>query len=162
MQMPQKDTVCCFTGHRIIDENKSAAVFEKLYLTVKFLADEGITTFISGGAIGFDTMAAKAVLKLRETNKNVQLIVIIPCRDQHKRWHPSNIRTYEEILAVCDEVICLNDRYCTGCMHQRNRIMVDLSSVCVAYFDGHSGGTAYTVNRAKDQGLRIINLAKTV
>ena len=37
--------------------------------------------------------------------------------------------------------------------------MVDNSSVCVCYLNRESGGTAYTVDYARKNGLEIINLA---
>ncbi len=40
-----------------------------------------------------------------------------------------------------------------------NRYLVDNSGVCVCYLTRDAGGTAYTVNYAKRQGLEIINLA---
>lgn len=159
MELPDKNTTCCFTGHRYIENNLKQNVYNRLCHTVQKLAGEGITTFISGGALGFDTMAAQAVLALRKQNSNVRLIVITPCRDQHKLWSESDKEIYRGILSVCDELVCLNDAYCTGCMHQRNRLMVELSSVCIAYFNGQRGGTAHTINLARQQGLRLINLA---
>ena len=51
-------------------------------------------------------------------------------------------------------------QYARGCMHKRNRHLVDNSSVCVCYLNRESGGTAYTVDYAEKQGLEIINLAR--
>ena len=48
-----------------------------------------------------------------------------------------------------------------GCMHKRNRHLVDNSSVCVCYLNKENGGTAYTVDYAGKKGLEIINLVKS-
>ena len=53
----------------------------------------------------------------------------------------------------------MSEAYTQGCMHRRNRHLVDHSSVCICYLTGSSGGTAYTVNYARKQGLEIINIA---
>ena len=45
-------------------------------------------------------------------------------------------------------------------MHKRNRHLVDNSSICICYLTENSGGTFYTVNYAKKQGLTVINLAE--
>lgn len=45
-----------------------------------------------------------------------------------------------------------------GCMHERNRRLVDNSAVCVCYLTQPAGGTHYTVEYARRQGLSIINL----
>lgn len=153
-----RQKTCCFTGHRQIPQDKANDLRKKLDAVIEKLADEGITTFVSGGALGFDIMAAKAVLRAKEKHPGLRLIMAIPCRDQHAGWHFKEKNEYEEILKVADDIYCLNEKYCIGCMHQRNRFMVKNSSVCVAFFDGSRGGTAHTVNLAKEDGLCIINL----
>ena len=57
--------VCCFTGHRDFEERATKnqrSYFEKL---VYNCARMGYTTFVAGGALGFDTAAAEMVLKMR-------------------------------------------------------------------------------------------------
>lgn len=44
-------------------------------------------------------------------------------------------------------------------MLERNRHLVNSSSVCVCYLTKDTGGTAYTVKDAKQKGLQITNLA---
>jgi len=50
--------------------------------------------------------------------------------------------------------------YSKGCMHKRNRHLVDNSSACVCYLTEKTGGTAYTVEYAQRMNLRIINAAE--
>ena len=45
-------------------------------------------------------------------------------------------------------------------MQKRNRHLVDNSSLCISYLTSDSGGTAYTVDYAKANGLKVINLAE--
>ncbi len=61
--------------------------------------------------------------------------------------------------AQADKVVYTSQEYTRGCMFKRNRYLVDNSGVCVCYLARDAGGTAYTVNYAKRQGLEIINLA---
>ncbi len=51
----------------------------------------------------------------------------------------------------------MNDVYRSGIYHQRNRLMVDNSSLVIAYSDG-TGGSQYTVNYARKQGLGVKNI----
>lgn len=154
-----KRKICCFTGHRQIPPENKYKLRVSVEETINMLLDEGVSIYISGGALGFDLMAARAVLRAKEKHPQVQLIMAIPCRDQHVRWCLDDRREYEEILKNADEIYCLNDKYCTGCMHQRNRFMVEQSEICVAFYNGGSGGTAHTLGLANDLGLRVINLA---
>lgn len=162
MNYPDPKYTCCFTGHRFLSNEHKKAVKAQLPLVIKTLLAEGITNFVTGGALGFDTLAAEAVLELKREAPQIRLITVIPCRDQHLKWKAADRHRYEHILSVADELICLNDKYCTGCMHQRNKLLVSLSSICVAYCTGKSGGTFYTLNLAREHGLRSINLATQI
>ena len=111
------------------------------------------------GCTGFDTIAEQAVLKYRETHPAAHLIIVIPYRNQASAWNERERMEYDRIKAYANEVICLSERYFRGCMHQRNRYMVDHSSVCVCYLTRENGGTASTVKYAQKQGLLVCNLA---
>lgn len=50
----------------------------------------------------------------------------------------------------------------TTVVWQKNRHLVDNSSVCVAHLTRSGGGTAYTVEYAKKHGLKVINIAKNL
>jgi hypothetical protein len=43
-------------------------------------------------------------------------------------------------------------------MMLRNRHLINYSGYCIAYLSKDNGGTAYTVNFARQKGLKIINL----
>ena len=157
-QIYDKATTCCFTGHRYIPENQKKNVKKALQNAIAEHISKGVFTFISGGALGFDTLAAECVLKFRKEDRQVALVMMLPCRDQSAKWSAKDRAIYEEILKVADDIYFLNDRYITGCMHQRNKMMVAQSGYCIAYFGGNSGGTAYTVGLAREQGLCVKNI----
>ncbi len=59
------DRLCCFTGHRWIEPSLIPLLKLRLRKTAEELALGGISGFICGGALGFDTLAAETVLKLK-------------------------------------------------------------------------------------------------
>ena len=69
------------------------------------------------------------------------------------------MRIYESIKEQADKVVYTSEEYTRGCMHKRNRHLVDNSSVCIAYLTESKGGTAYTVDYAKKHGLTYYNVA---
>lgn len=155
------ESACCFTGHRILPAERTEELRRRLRAGILYLRDNmGITTFYAGGALGFDSLAAESVIAQREEFKDIRLVVVIPCRDQASRWNVEQRARYEQINHAADEVICLSERYYQGCMHERNRYMVDHSHVCICYLTERTGGTAYTVEYARSKGLKIFNLAK--
>ena len=122
--------------------------------------EQGYRYFGCGGALGFDTLAAQTVLRLREIYPEIRLILVLPCRDQTRGWKQADVAEYERIMKAADKVTYTSEQYYSGCMHKRNRHLVDNSSLCICYLTEQSGGTAYTVNYARSQGLSIINVAE--
>ena len=127
---------------------------ERLY------TENGVTVFYAGGAIGFDALASEAVIERRTEHPSIRLVIVMPHKEQAKRWSAEEKTQHEHIKGSADEVICLAEHYYQGCMQRRNRYMVDCSSICICYLTQDTGGTAYTVKYARKQGLSVINLAE--
>ena len=157
--MNKKQYTCCFTGHRKIAPEQQSAVVRRLKETVEQLILDGYCYFGTGGALGFDTLAAQCVLSHKNHYPHIRLILVLPCRTQTKGWNVQDIEIFEEIKAHADKVVCLSDRYTPDCMFQRNRYLVDHSSLCVAYMTRPRGGTAYTVAYALQKGVPVIRLS---
>ena len=157
--MTIKEKTCCFTGHREIPDSLYPALTEALETTLRQLIRQGVWYFGAGGALGFDTLAARTVLRLREEIPQIRLILVLLCPQQTKYWSEPDQKRYRDIMRRADKVVFLSPNYTRGCMHRRNRHLVDESGVCVAYCVKPSGGTAYTVAYARKKGLPVINLA---
>lgn len=150
---------CCFTGHRFLPKEKADAIQHTLECLICELCEKGCREFISGGAIGFDIMAAETVLSLKKVFSGIKLIMALPCRDQHIKWGAADRLRYEKLLSRADEIVYLTENYVTGCMHLRNKYMVDNSELCIAYLESKGGGTEYTVNYALEKERMVINIA---
>lgn len=157
-----KEKTCCFTGHRQINKSdipKIKAVLENKLIQ---LIELGYIYFESGGALGFDTIAAQSVLNLRKKYPEIKLILVLPCKSQSHSWSNDDKNIYEDIKRQSNEIIYTSDEYFRGCMHKRNRYLVDGSNICISYLITPSGGTAYTVEYAKKIGNYIINIADEI
>ena len=155
-----KNRTCSFTGHRAIPDGMADYLFQRIKDGINYLYSHGIKTYLTGGAIGFDTLAAKAVIERRKEYPDIRLVIVAPCKDQDKKWDIKDKIRYYQIKRAADEIICLSDRYYRGCMHQRNRYLVDHSTACICYLTEDTGGTAYTVGYAQSKGIKIFNLAR--
>jgi len=155
-----KSKTCCFTGHREIPPEKRAEIVDKLEYIIINLYQKGVRFYGAGGALGFDTLAAQTVIRLRKSCPGMKLILVLPCLTQTKRWRPEDVAEYERIKAQADKTVYTSQQYTPDCMHKRNRHLVDNSGVCVCYMTEDIGGTAYTVRYAEKQGLQIINIAR--
>ena len=153
-----REKTCSFTGHRSIPNNEIKRIKSQLRETVKSLIDKGYTYFCSGGAIGFDMLAAETVLSLKRKNPQIQLFLILPCRGQDRYWTLGQKLSFQKLIHQADRVIFTGETYEKGCMHVRNRYLVDHSSVLVAYLEKDSGGTKYTVDYAIKNFVPVIRL----
>jgi len=147
----------CFSGRRIIAPAKRQQLEHALFNIIKTLAESGYANFICGGALGFDTLAAIAVIK-RKYEYNIKLSLAIPHKGQEETWGKNDIKLYSYIINHSDNVLYLADKYYDGCMQARNRYMVDNAALLVAYSTGIHGGTAYTCAYAANKGKEIIHL----
>lgn len=152
-----KEKTCCFTGHRKLTLKQTCDAYDKTVDVIKSLARQGYKYFCCGGALGYDTLAAQAVIELRR-QLGIKLVLILPCLNQDAKWNERDRRLYNEIKQRADKVVYTEREYVRGCMHKRNRALVESSSVCICCSIYSSGGTAYTVDYAVKNGLKIINV----
>ena len=159
VKQDKRAQTCCFTGHRKIPHEQFAHIQKRLKETIQELIQKGVIYYGAGGALGFDTLAARTVLKMKEDYPEIKLILVLPCVAQADRWDASDREVYEDIKQMADKVVYTSQEYTSGCMHKRNRHLVDNSSICICYLTDKTGGTAYTVGYAKSAGVHVINLA---
>ncbi len=138
-----RDKTCCFTGHRKIPDNQHETIFNATENIVEEHIKNGYKFFLTGGALGFDTISALVVLKLKQQYHDIKLILILPCPEQTKGWSDDNIKIYETIKHQADKTIYTSSEYTRGCMHKRNRHLVDNSSVCISYLTENKGGKLF-------------------
>lgn len=159
--------ICAFTGHRpnkypwLNDPGSDAcrSLLKRLRGAVEDLIGEGYTHFISGGALGVDTLAALLVLEMREKDPRLTLEIALPCPDQTRYWSARDVRLHKRLCDQADALTTISEIYTPFCMYERNRFMVNACQTLIAVYDGTPGGTRMTVGLAYDEGKRIITLA---
>ena len=157
----RSDQVCCFTGHRQIPDAEAARLWGRLLRQIRALyLERGYTVFLCGGAVGFDQLAAEAVLALRETYPAIRLYLFLPFPGYDENWSERQRLERNTLLKHADGCLYAADAYHKGVYYKRDRMMVNLSSVIIAYLQKKRGGAYYTASFAYDSGLEIINLAK--
>lgn len=142
---------CALTGHRKIlpDFDKNG-----LYDRLEELIKEGCDTFFCGMAEGFDLIALECLKDLK-SKYHIYIEACIPYEGQELHFPPAERKKYRELLLWCDRRTVLFPSYRNGCFLIRNRYMVDCADFLLAYCKKTSGGSAYTVNYAKDQGKEV-------
>ena len=153
----------CFSGHRIVPFAKQNEITRLLRNEITKSYNEGYRCFYCGMAIGFDLLAAKAVLSLKSELSQIKIIAVLPYREQAERWKEKHKVEYERILNEVDETIIVSEHYHQQCFLRRNDYMILRSSRLITLYDGkYKGGTFYTYKKAKSMGMEIINIYNSI
>ena len=153
--------ICCFTGHREFTTMSNFEVALRLEEKLIGLIEiEEFSDFRAGGAIGFDSIAALTVLRLKEKYPHIKLHLLLPCKTQDKYFTPFERKIYKYTIENADSVTYIQEKYTRDAMFARNRALVEGSDLCLAFLERLSGGTYQTVNYARRRNVRTINLAK--
>ena len=154
--MPARQMTVCFSGYRPeklpwgYDEcdPRCAQLKQRLRRAVCAACDDGFRHFICGMARGCDTYFCEEVLRLRDRVQDITVEAAIPCLSQCDGWTAEQQERYRDLTALCNYRTVVQEKYDPGCMHRRNRYMVDHSSLLLAVHDGSPGGTRYTIEYA--------------
>lgn len=160
----------CFTGHRSIqgvyyDPEKldtnwittGTRVFEVIHKLLK----EGHKTFISGGALGFDQLAAHAVIHHKiHTDNSIELWMALPFPEFERKWPAKSRVLLDNIIGCADKTFYINQGpYSAWKLFARNEWMVDHSSTIVAmYIPNMKGGTKACLDYAVKKLKRRITI----
>ena len=150
--------VCSFSGHRNIEVRHKTALASLLIKGIEFAYSKGCRNFLSGGAIGFDTLAAETVIKFRESHTDVRLVLILPCKNQSEKWNFRQKCDYARILKYADEIIYITDEYYDGCIKERNLRLAEEADILICYASRFNSGTGQTVRMAQAMGKQVYNL----
>lgn len=169
---------CSFTGHRP-DKLYGYNLYSRKYYNLRKLLYElckrliekrNVTTFISGGAIGFDSIAFEEIEKLKSAY-GVENNLAIPFRNQDCKWHESNKIKYKEYKNKANNIHYVDEiekyqiknnvigDYSPEKMQERNCYMVDNSDYIVACWDGNKkGGTWNCIKYALKKNKNILHI----
>ena len=154
----QEERTVCFTGHRRIDPFDEVMLETLLEKEVEKQIRLGAVHFRVGGAIGFDTLAARCVLKLKRKHPKIRLDLFLPCPTHSAKWGERDVKIYREILERADSFRYVSPHYFSGVYRMRNELMLDGAQICIAYLNGAEGGTLQTCTSALKRGIELINL----
>ena len=126
-----KENTICLTGHRPkglpwgYNENSNSCLKfkEDLEHLLRTFIIVGYKKFLIGMAEGVDMISAEILLNLKKEFSNIEIIAVIPCRNQEIKWSLEQQNRYKRIIDNCDNALYLNDEYTPSCMNDRNLFM---------------------------------------
>lgn len=155
--------IVAFTGHRppkggLTYSHTSERDREVVAQICIWLQESKPESAIVGGALGFDTLAARACWL-----EKIPYALYAPCTGQESRWPAKAQERYRVMAELAEKVLYVHDGpYNATCMHRRDEAMVDTADIVLAFWDGSAGGTAHTVGYARNKGVPVTNLLERV
>ncbi len=146
--------IAAFSGHRTYDNSAN----DRLRSTVADLYAEGVRTFRVGMAEGFDLAAGEVVVALMELHDDIVLEACVPWPLFSARFDRESRTRYDTIIAKAHVIRYAGFAFQSNIFHLRNDMLVDGVGYLVSWWNGSRSGTGYTVNRARRQHAKIINL----
>lgn len=169
-----------FTGHRPnklygykADNPKYKALYDAIFKVVhKQAFSVPDAEFVSGMALGADTLFFEACLEVKNRISSIRIISAVPYMDQPNKWvDTKDINKYYDYLDMADEVVYVDtlDGYQSGVragiyhepkLFLRDRYMVDTSDKIVSVWNPEikKSGTFSTILYALAQNKRVLNI----
>lgn len=170
----------CFTGRRpkylfgYNDDKSYLRLMSYMYNIVKNAYNKGYRNFITGGARGFDQLMFRVVNKLKKDNPDTDIknILYLPCKEQSSKWGKEGLfgsDNYDKMLKAADDIYYVSDTYTNTCLMDRNRAMIDNSSLVIALYDDenwyneerlrNTSGTLNALNYALNKHRNIYQIS---
>lgn len=155
---------CFFTGHRRLPTKKIQEIKSVIAENIELLITQyDVRDFISGGALGFDMIAAETVIEMKKLYPHIRLLMYLPCYGQSSKWDDGSKYRYRMILSNADEIMYVTEsEYKEGCMDIRNMRMVKDAFFCIAFCLMWRSGTGLTLRHAENSDAKIINIADKI
>nr|WAI02642.1 MAG: SLOG family protein [Candidatus Methanoperedens sp.] len=148
--MNNTKTKIAFTGHRHLSFAQVAQYLEKL------LKDYPDAIWITGGAIGLDSWAAKFAI---DHEIELWLILPFPSKVMSKKWTDEQRELLEWSIKSCSKFSVIAPTYDVSIYQRRNERMVDLSDMVAAFWDDSSGGTGNCVRYAQKVERKMVRFS---
>lgn len=133
-----------FCGHSQIWKREE--VKKWIFNVTKKLIQQGATTFYLGGYGAFDSLAASVLRELKKGYPQIELILVLAYLNAERNTSGYDSTVYPPLEAVPRRFAITH----------RNRWMVDVADVVVAYVLHDWGGAATTLRYANQKAKRSI------
>lgn len=110
-------------------------------------------TWLSGGAIGVDQIAADELFSL---GQRVELVLPFSPEVQATLWSPVERQVFDQQIRKASSVEVLRETYHPDGYRERNKRLVQRADLVVAYWNGSPSGTAATVYEAVRQRVPVL------
>ena len=137
--------IVTFCGHAQISQSEK--IEKWLYAVTQKLIEQGATTFYLGGYGAFDFLAASVLRAQKKRYPQIELVLVLAYLNTGRNTSGYDSTVYPPLETVPHRFT----------ISHRNRWMIEVSDVVVAYVLHDWGGAATTLRCAKQKKKQIIS-----
>ena len=153
-----KSKTCCFIGGKKLPKDRIKQIIIRLDQEVDNLISQGVTKFISSGAIGFEQVAASLIVAKREMGYDVRLIFALPYKNQDELWSAEQKKLYRSLLSEADEIVYIADKCSKECIKSCFDYIISASTFCISADVCAIQGLEKSDNKVYKNGINVIRL----
>lgn len=147
--------ILTFCGHSRF--HKGQEYEKQLYNILENTIGEAPADIYLGGYGNFDSFAYQCAKKYKSSHPDVKLVFVSPYYDvEYQRNYLHHQKSRYDLIVYPS----IEDKPKRFAIIYRNRYMVDMADVVIAYIDHNTGGAYQTYKYAKRNGKVIYNLAQ--
>ncbi|MBR2928814.1 MAG: DUF1273 family protein [Oscillospiraceae bacterium] len=158
-----REKTFCFSGHRNIPDHDLLKIQRRTEDMIHMLLTRGYRYAAVGGALGYDLMALRLLLRLKEEYPHLRIIGVFPFPGYDSKWTLAQREEYAALIPQLDKLVYTvpADKASNSAFLERNKKMVDGSSALICYYDERQSrsGTGQCVRYAQRNHLEIYNVA---
>ena len=159
----KKITACLFGQKSFLpwglNEEKASCIKMKSNLRSEIInaIQQGYRIFICGLESGCDLIGAEIVIDLKQKYDNIKLIGALHSKDQVENVHIYESARFNKIMQKLNGIRCIY-HYNIGkeCLIERNKFMIENSSLMFAISDCKEDYANATIDYAKQNGLKVV------
>ena len=147
-------------GRRLMIKSENRKYRRILKKILKDQIAEGAKIFCNAAAIGFETLAAQTVIRMRKRKKyrHIKFYLLDFGHEQGFRWIVKTMESYEKIRQEADFILRVPDEEsaCDTQLYERVLRNADINTCCVCSAPFVLGNSYYLVDLARHLGLKVI------
>lgn len=143
-------------GHRAISD--AFASERKLEMIIReLISSKEYVEFLVGRTGAFDILAASVIHRVQRElgSANSALVLVLPYLTAEYRNNISSLESYYDEIEIFEKSA---QAHYKAAMQIRNQCLVDRSDLVVCLIEHNSGGAFQTIEYAKEQGVRVVNV----
>jgi uncharacterized phage-like protein YoqJ len=153
------ESTCCFIGDQTLPRVSIEPLIKRLDYEIENLIGQNVTTFISGGALGFDMIATALVVFKKECYSYVRLCFALPCREFTQSWREDQKRFLQQLQEKADQVIHVGGRGEDDVKEEQYRYVIDQAAYCLYASLNPTEVIEQSLRYARQRKLKMIDAA---